>query len=79
MDVGTESELVRRLASWCNDERVLIVSTHRLQLLELCDRVIVIDNGQITADGPKAQVLAALRGAPVSVSAASPPIVVRSA
>jgi ATP-binding cassette, subfamily C, bacterial LapB len=50
-----------------------------LQLLELCDRVIVIDNGQITADGPKAQVLAALRGAPVSVSAASSPIVVRSA
>jgi ATP-binding cassette, subfamily C, bacterial LapB len=79
MDIGTESELVRRLATWCTDARVLIVSTHRLQLLELCDRVIIIDNGQITADGPKAQVLASLRGAPVSVTPTSPPTVARSA
>jgi ATP-binding cassette, subfamily C, bacterial LapB len=61
MDTGTETELVRRLGNWCNAGRVLIVCTHRLQLLDLCERLIIIEGGRIVADGPKAQVLATLR------------------
>jgi ATP-binding cassette subfamily C protein LapB len=38
----------------------LIVSTHRLSLLALVDRIIVIDEGKVVLDGPKAQVIAAL-------------------
>jgi ATP-binding cassette subfamily C protein LapB len=35
--------------------------THRASLLELVERVIVVDAGKVVADGPKAQVLDALR------------------
>ena len=41
-------------------ETVLLV-THRNSLLDLVDRLIVMDNGQIMADGPKAQVVEALQ------------------
>jgi len=35
--------------------------THRTSLLELMDRIIVIDNGKLVADGPKVRVMDALR------------------
>jgi ATP-binding cassette subfamily C protein LapB len=35
--------------------------THRTSLLELADRIIVLDGGRIVADGPKATVVEALR------------------
>ena len=34
--------------------------THRSSLLELVDRIIVLDNGKVVADGPKQKVIAAL-------------------
>jgi ATP-binding cassette subfamily C protein LapB len=40
----------------------LIVTTNRPGLLELVDRVIVIDSGRIALDGPKEQVLRTLAG-----------------
>jgi ATP-binding cassette subfamily C protein LapB len=40
----------------------LVVVTHRPALLDVVDRVIVVDGGRILADGPKAAVLAALSG-----------------
>ena len=42
-------------------DKTLIVVTHRTSLLELVDRIIVIDGGRVVADGPKAQVVEALR------------------
>jgi ABC-type bacteriocin/lantibiotic exporter with double-glycine peptidase domain len=48
--------------------RTLIIATHRTSLLELVDRVIVLEQGQILADGPKRkmlQVLTAGGGLPV--------------
>jgi len=39
----------------------LIVITHRSSLLSLADRIIVIDAGKIVADGPKIEVMEALR------------------
>jgi ATP-binding cassette subfamily C protein LapB len=44
--------------------RTFVLVTHRLALLDLVDRVIVIDGGRVMLDGPKAQVLAALGGVP---------------
>ena len=38
-----------------------VVITHRFAALELVDRVIVLNNGKIVADGPKDKVLAALQ------------------
>jgi ATP-binding cassette subfamily C protein LapB len=37
--------------------------THRPAVLELVDRIVVVDAGKLVMDGPKAQVLAALSGA----------------
>jgi len=39
----------------------MLVITHRTALMELVDRIIVIDQGRVVADGPKQQVVEALR------------------
>ncbi|MBK1634144.1 type I secretion system permease/ATPase [Rhodovulum adriaticum] len=52
MDVQNEGEVIARLKTECADRTVVIV-THRTSLLELVDRVIVIDQGRVAADGPK--------------------------
>lgn len=41
--------------------KTVFLSTHRFQLLELVDRLIVLDGGRLVANGPKAEVLAWLR------------------
>lgn len=56
MDVQTEAALIQRLKP-ALDGRGLVVITHRTSLLELVDRVIVIDGGKVVADGPKGQIL----------------------
>ena len=60
MDNRTESVLKQRLASVLA-EKTLILITHRASLLELVDRIIVIDRATVVADGPRDQVLAALK------------------
>ena len=35
----------------------LVVATHRGKILDLVERIIVLDNGRIVADGPKDKVL----------------------
>jgi ATP-binding cassette subfamily C protein LapB len=62
MDAASEQGLLKRLRPEVAD-RTLILMTHRAALLELVDRVIVLDQGRVTADGPKAAVLKGL-GAP---------------
>jgi len=60
MDNQSELALRRQLKAVCEDRTVFII-THRMPLLELVDRLIVIDEGRIVADGPKEQVITALR------------------
>ncbi len=38
----------------------MIVSTHRHAMLAIVDRLIVIDQGRIIADGPRDEILATL-------------------
>ncbi len=59
LDELSERNLVRGLGAWLQG-RTLIVTTNRPGLLELVDRVVVIDDGRIVLDGPKAKVMAAL-------------------
>ena len=59
MDHTTEENLKKNLAAYSKDHTMLVV-THRNSLLELADRLIVIDRGVIVCDGPKAQVIEAL-------------------
>lgn len=65
LDVGLEKTLVEHLKQVVlNNNKTLIVITHRFAALELVDRVIVMTNGKIVADGPRDKVLNALRGQP---------------
>lgn len=52
MDVQNEREVIARLKAAAQD-RTMVVVTHRTSLLELVDRVIVIENGRVGADGDK--------------------------
>jgi ATP-binding cassette subfamily C protein LapB len=56
MDIQSEAALIARLKSML-DRRTLVLITHRTSLLDLVDRVIVIDGGQVIADGPKSLVI----------------------
>jgi ATP-binding cassette subfamily C protein LapB len=59
MDHATEESLKGRLADYARD-RTMILTTHRNSLLDLVDRMIVIDRGVIVCDGPKPHVIDAL-------------------
>ena len=44
--------------------KTLVLITHRLSMLELVDRLVVMEGGRIVADGPKNDVLRRLREQP---------------
>ncbi|HHR6018679.1 TPA: type I secretion system permease/ATPase [Providencia alcalifaciens] len=56
IDVDTEKLVLDALEAW-TQEKTLIVVTHKLPILRLVDRIIVIDDGKILIDGPKQKVL----------------------
>lgn len=60
MDQSSEVEIKRNLAAFARGKTLVIV-THRTSLLDLVDRIVVIDKGHVVADGPKAEVMEALR------------------
>ncbi|PIY29496.1 MAG: type I secretion system permease/ATPase [Comamonadaceae bacterium CG_4_10_14_3_um_filter_60_42] len=60
MDFSSEDDIKRRLTEFSKDKTVILIS-HRTSLLELAERIIVMDGGRIVADGPKEQVVTALR------------------
>ena len=49
MDTATEKSVIGRLKSWAGT-RTLVMVTHRNTLLELADRVLVMDQGAVVAD-----------------------------
>ena len=55
-DVPSEQALIERLKRIPQGRTVVIV-THRPSMLALVDRMIVIEQGKVIADGPKAQIL----------------------
>lgn len=61
LDIGLEKALVAQMNDIVED-KTMIVITHRLTALDLVDRVIVLNEGKIVADGPKDKVIAALQG-----------------
>ncbi len=60
MDNSSEEILRNRLQTWTQGKTLLLI-THRSSMLSLVERLIVLDNGQIVADGPKESVIEALR------------------
>jgi ATP-binding cassette subfamily B protein/ATP-binding cassette subfamily C protein LapB len=61
LDIGLEKALVSKMKELV-EEKTVIVITHRFTALDLVDRVIILAEGKIVADGPKDKILAALQG-----------------
>ncbi len=61
MDMQTEAMFTKRLESIVKDRTVIVV-THRPSLLSVVDRIVVLDQQRIVADGPKEKILAMLAG-----------------
>ena len=60
-DVRSEAEFLERLKTLAEREITIIVSTHRMSLLSLVDRLLIFDKGKLVADGPRDAVLAKLQ------------------
>jgi ATP-binding cassette subfamily C protein LapB len=72
LDQNTEARLIQSLQERMTPERTLVLVTHRMQLLSMTTRLIVMAGGKIVMDGPTRDVLAKLRG-PAPVPAPSGP------
>jgi len=60
MDHSTEEAVKNRLIEASTGKTVVLI-THRSTLFDLANRIIVVDSGRVVADGPKDQVVEALR------------------
>ena len=60
LDDITERLLLEKLTTWCQG-RTLIVATHRVSVLQLVERIIVVDNGRIVIDDHRDAALTRLR------------------
>ncbi|HVF38064.1 MAG TPA: type I secretion system permease/ATPase [Sphingomicrobium sp.] len=57
MDTQTELYFIEKLKTALGPKQTLVVSTHRHNMLSICNRLLVIDAGRIIADGPRDKVL----------------------
>ena len=56
LDDVTEKQLIDHLHTWLG-QKTLVIATHRRAVLELVDRIIVLQDGKIVMDGSKQQIL----------------------
>jgi ATP-binding cassette subfamily C protein LapB len=73
MDRNLELQVTQALKQAVQIQDTLVLVTHKGELLELVDRLIVIVNHQVVMDGPKKQVLERLNNPPPQAAAASAP------
>ena len=59
LDQTLETTLVSRLRTWL-DGRTAIIATHRVPILQLTTRTVILQNGKLAVDGPRDAVLAHL-------------------
>lgn len=67
LDNRSEDNLKNKLVQHTQG-KTLILITHRASMLTLVDRLLVVDNGHVIANGPKEQVLEALAGGKLNVA-----------
>jgi ATP-binding cassette subfamily C protein LapB len=69
MDFSTETAFKERLKAHAT-HKTLVVVTHRTSLIDLATRIIIVDEGRIVADGPRAKVMQTLQSGQVGRAAA---------
>ena len=57
----TESVIRERLYEYTRDKTLILV-THKAPMLDLVERLVVMEDGKIILDGPKASVMTKLQG-----------------
>jgi ATP-binding cassette subfamily C protein LapB len=67
MDNSTEEQFKKRFVETLGDKTLILV-THKASLLTLVDRIIVLDQSRVVADGPREQILTALKKGQIKVS-----------
>lgn len=65
MDTQSEAQFMQHLHRAIQGQ-TLVVVTHRSALLALVERIIVVDEGKVVADGPKDVILAQLTGTKIA-------------
>jgi len=68
MDFTSEEQLKARLRRF-TEHKTMVIVTHRLSLLDLAHRIVVIDGGKVVADGPREKVIEALQSGKVGRAA----------
>ena len=68
MDFSTEALVTQRMQAFTEGKTVVLV-THRTSMLAFVDRVIVVDQGRIVADGPRERIMQALAAGRISRAA----------
>ncbi len=61
LDSQTEAALIARLDA-ATRGRTLLIVTHRMSMVKLVDRIILLDQGRIIVDGPRDEVIRSLTG-----------------
>ena len=56
MDPQTEKFVLKNIKNWMKNKTV-VIATHRGQILDLVERVIILDSGKLVADGKKEEIL----------------------
>ncbi len=64
LDPTAEMRLINHMLRWISLEQTLVVVTHKPALLQLVDRIIVMDRGKVVMDGEKNAVLQRLNHPP---------------
>ena len=68
MDQQSEAELIAKLQWVKNPDVTLVIVTHKPSMLAWANRLIIMERGQIIADGPKDAVLAKLSGGGITIT-----------
>ncbi|WDE08526.1 type I secretion system permease/ATPase [Thalassomonas viridans] len=61
LDARAEKQFMQAVGATAKD-RTLLLITHKMELLRLVDRILVLDKGKLVMDGPKDKVLQQLSG-----------------
>ena len=60
LDQTLEATLVSRLETWL-EGRTAVIATHRIPILSLTSRTMILQNGRLSVDGPRDEVLAHMK------------------
>jgi ATP-binding cassette subfamily C protein LapB len=60
-DTRSEGEFLHRLNTLADDNRTILISTHRPSLLSFVNRILLFEQGKLIADGPRDKIITLLR------------------